>query len=255
MTARELASIMRARKCGRYWMARCVVHDDRAPSVSIRELNGKVSIHCFAGCDARDILSALNLTWKDLGYGGDPGWKKRIVTAKVKDCGTRKPLGELVATYRYVDESGKLIAEKLRFHPKTFLWRTPTPNGGWNWKIKRDSLPLYRLDEVVTAKTVYLAEGEKDADRLRSLGVTATTPPNGANSWRSEFCSIFTGKRVVLIPDTDAPGQSFAWVARKGIEPLAKSVKVVSVLPYKDVSDFLDAESPAALRKRIQETK
>lgn len=255
MTARELASMLRARKCHGYWIARCVAHEDRAPSLSIREREGKVVLHCFAGCRAVDILRVLNLTWKDLGYGGDPGWKNRIVTAKVRDCGNRKPLGELVATYRYVDESGKLIAEKLRFHPKTFLWRTPKPNGRWNWKIKRDSLPLYRLDEVVTAKTVYLTEGEKDADRMRSLGVTATTAPNGANSWRSDFCFVFAGKKVILIPDTDPPGQSFAWVARKGIEPYAKSVKVVSVLPYKDVSDFLNAESPAALRKRIQETK
>lgn len=236
-------------------MARCVAHEDRAPSLSIRERDGKVLVHCFSGCETKDVLAALNLTWKDLGYGSDPGWKNRIVTTKVKDCGKRKPLGELVTTYRYVDEKGKLIAEKLRFHPKTFLWRTPKPNGGWNWKVKRDTLPLYRLDEVVAAKTVYITEGEKDADRLRALGVTATTAPNGANSWRSDFCPVFTEKRVIFIPDTDPAGQSYAWVASAGIRPYAKSVKVVSVLPYKDVSDFLNAEPPAALRKRIQESK
>lgn len=34
------------------WVARCPAHEDRKPSLAIRELNdGTVLVHCFAGCD------------------------------------------------------------------------------------------------------------------------------------------------------------------------------------------------------------
>ena len=44
------------------WQARCPAHNDRGPSLSIRELDdGLVLIHCFAGCDVHSVLSAVNL--------------------------------------------------------------------------------------------------------------------------------------------------------------------------------------------------
>jgi hypothetical protein len=46
------------------WLARCPSHDDRSPSLSIRELeDGRVLINCFAGCGAIDVLDALGLEW------------------------------------------------------------------------------------------------------------------------------------------------------------------------------------------------
>lgn len=45
------------------WIARCPAHEDRSPSLSIRELDdGRVLAHCFAGCDVRDVLGAIGLT-------------------------------------------------------------------------------------------------------------------------------------------------------------------------------------------------
>jgi hypothetical protein len=42
-------------------MAVCPTHRDRSPSLSIRDGNvdGRVLLHCFAGCDVRDILDEL----------------------------------------------------------------------------------------------------------------------------------------------------------------------------------------------------
>jgi hypothetical protein len=49
------------------WIARCPAHDDRTPSLSIRELDdGRVLLHCFAGCSAADVLSAVGLELSDL---------------------------------------------------------------------------------------------------------------------------------------------------------------------------------------------
>lgn len=49
------------------WMAKCPEHDDRSPSLSIRELNdGRVLIHDFGGCSAADVLAAVGLSLADL---------------------------------------------------------------------------------------------------------------------------------------------------------------------------------------------
>lgn len=75
MTAAELASLLRARRCGKgRWVAKCPAHDDRTPSLSIAE--GKkvpVVIKCMsAGCDPKSIMEAAGLKWGDL-FNGAPG--------------------------------------------------------------------------------------------------------------------------------------------------------------------------------------
>lgn len=48
------------------WYARCPAHDDKSPSLSIKDTGTRTLIHCFAGCEAEDILAAVGLGWKDL---------------------------------------------------------------------------------------------------------------------------------------------------------------------------------------------
>jgi hypothetical protein len=49
------------------WISRCPAHQDRGPSLSIRELeDGRALLHCFAGCETGDVLGALGLTMGDL---------------------------------------------------------------------------------------------------------------------------------------------------------------------------------------------
>ena len=49
------------------WIALCPAHEDRGPSLSLRELaDGRVLVHCFAGCDASDVLAAVGLRLSDL---------------------------------------------------------------------------------------------------------------------------------------------------------------------------------------------
>lgn len=44
------------------WTARCPAHDDKGPSLSVRELpDGRVLLHCFAGCAVGEVLSAVGL--------------------------------------------------------------------------------------------------------------------------------------------------------------------------------------------------
>lgn len=49
------------------WIARCPAHDDRRPSLAIRELDdGRMLLHCFAECDVQSVLAAVGLTFDDL---------------------------------------------------------------------------------------------------------------------------------------------------------------------------------------------
>ena len=54
------------------WKARCPAHEDRSPSLSIKEVeDGQLLIHCHAGCDPASIVSAVGLTLSDL-FPPDP---------------------------------------------------------------------------------------------------------------------------------------------------------------------------------------
>jgi hypothetical protein len=64
MSAQDLlAKLHKARKTGREnWIACCPAHEDKNPSMTIRECDdGRVLLHCFAGCSVGDILGAVGL--------------------------------------------------------------------------------------------------------------------------------------------------------------------------------------------------
>ncbi len=54
------------RRHGDRALARCPAHDDRSPSLSIRQARDWILVHCFAGCDTRDVLAAIGLTYPDI---------------------------------------------------------------------------------------------------------------------------------------------------------------------------------------------
>ena len=60
MTAETIARALGGHRAGATWMARCPVHEDRSPSLSITTgKDGKVLVRCHAGCDQRDLIAAL----------------------------------------------------------------------------------------------------------------------------------------------------------------------------------------------------
>ena len=69
MSAEALLSHLEAvRETGKgQYLARCPAHDDRSPSLSIRDTDdGRVLIHCFAGCETEDILTAVGMVFSDI---------------------------------------------------------------------------------------------------------------------------------------------------------------------------------------------
>jgi len=53
-------------KAGNGWRARCPACEGRSRKLSIAESDGRVLLHCFAGCAAADVLAAVGLGWKDI---------------------------------------------------------------------------------------------------------------------------------------------------------------------------------------------
>jgi len=62
------------------WVARCPAHEDSSPSLSIAEGdNGRVLVHCFAGCGAAEIVDAVGLDLRDL-FPPRPGASGDVTT-------------------------------------------------------------------------------------------------------------------------------------------------------------------------------
>src|SRR5215207_3638234 len=63
-----------ASRNGEKAMSFCPAHDDRStPSLSLKAENGKLLMHCFAGCHPEDIVSKIGLQMKDLFSEGGGG--------------------------------------------------------------------------------------------------------------------------------------------------------------------------------------
>jgi hypothetical protein len=128
----------------------------------------------------------------------------------------------------------------------------------------------YHLDELAAAKAaangapwrVYIVEGEKDVDRLRSSwGVLATTNPGGASAgrskWRSEYNQHFAGADVAIIADNDDVGRVHARAAAAQLTPVASIVRipVLGGLPEGgDISDWIDDGSQSDLETLVETT-
>ena len=187
MTTESIASALHAHWSGSCWMAKCPAHDDRNPSLSIAEVDGKVLLHCHAGCTQRDVLDELRARGL---WGPECSENRRIV-----------------AEYDYTDEHGNRLYQVVRYQPKDFKQRRPDGCGGWTWR-KAERQVLYHLPEVLKAPIVFVVEGERDVETLRDYGFVATTNAGGAKAhWAPQFTEALKDRAVILIPDNDAPGR------------------------------------------------
>jgi len=154
---------------------------------------------------------------------------------------------KIVGTYDYRNAQGNVVFQGVRYDPKDFAQRRPDGAGGYVWNLKGIERVLYRFPELLAAdplETVFVAEGEKDVDRLVRLGLVATTNPEGAGKWRDEYTDALKGLHVAILQDNDREGHKHAEKVARALYGGAASVKVVALpgLPEKgDVSDWLTA--------------
>jgi 5S rRNA maturation endonuclease (ribonuclease M5) len=230
-----LSRLNGVKPCGNGWKALCPAHDDQKQSLHVSEgKDGRVLIHCHAGCSVNNICQALGIDLRDL-FPQKP---------KVY-AGGKSPI---VATYDYRAANGKLLFQVCRTADKRFFQRRPDGKGGWINGLGDVKPVLYRLPEVLQAlkqgETIFIPEGEKDVDNLARLGLAATCNPMGAGKWRDHYSNWLKGANVVILPDNDEPGRKHAQQVAQSLYGKAASVKVLELpgLPAKgDVSDWLEA--------------
>jgi hypothetical protein len=226
------------RREGKGWKAICPAHDDKNPSLSIDVKDGRVLLHCFAGCTFERILAASGLEPADV----------QVSTSR-----------KVVAEYDYLDENGKLLFQVVRFEPKAFLQRRPDGNGGWTWNLHNVRRVPYHLQDVLTAESVLIVEGEKDADLARKMGFVGTCNPGGAEKWQDGYAEYFRGKQVSIIADGDAPGRRHAQQVAGSLYGKAKSVRLSELPGAKDLSEFVERGGTKAfledLIRKAQEWK
>lgn len=62
-----LSRLHRVKKTGRgSWLACCPAHNDRSPSMTLRECDdGRILAHCFGGCSIAEIVASVGLGWDE----------------------------------------------------------------------------------------------------------------------------------------------------------------------------------------------
>jgi hypothetical protein len=176
--------------------------------------------------------------------------------------GGAKPWNNVDVAYDYLDANGVLVFQVIRTvtgSPR-FLQRRPDPEtpGRWILKLQGVERVPYHLPELLAAapgSVIFIAEGEKDVDRLRHHALLATCNPGGAaehkntdkpyrGKWLAEYSEHLRGHHVRIVPDNDGPGEAHALDIARKLHGIAASVRVVRLPDLRekgDISDWLNA--------------
>ena len=187
--------------------------EDKHPSFSVYALTGQFTCH-------KENIKGGPRKLAELTGHPLPDDRVRKSTAN-----SRQQIDKL---YDYTDATGQLIYQAVRLRPKGFYVRRPDPacTGEWLNNLT-DCEPLpYRLPEVLATikagETVFVVEGEKDADALAEIGLAATTNHGGAGKWTTACSRHFAaGAKVVVIADNDRRNRTTlrAWPGGSGTLP------------------------------------
>lgn len=187
---------------GGNYSARCPAHDDRMRSLSVKDGEKGIVIHCHAGCSVKTIAHVMNITMSDL-------------FNDVKEGTTTPKRVDIACTLKYElrDISGipQAVHHRVEFvdGSKTFWWFTPEGNKGLGGRAVVD-LPMYLTHQIPAYdinRVIYIVEGEKKADVLAELGIQVLATGCGASSVPSnKVLDVLAGYRIILWPDNDAVG-------------------------------------------------
>lgn len=226
---------------GDNFRAMCPEHGGHSLLVKYYADTDRVVFTCFAGCDWSKLAPKLRQLGVEL-HGDnetylyhDAQGVKQFEKRRWRKDGTRHQY------YRCYGKNGvpRSHASKNK--------GTRAANGSCT-ACGRKTLPklLYHLPEVAEAvrnwTTIYLCEGEKDADAVRELGAVATSTMNGADDWGPEYVQQLAGASLVIIVADNDPhrvGQRAAYTRYLQLTEHVDSVVVVVAAKGKDAYDHI----------------
>ena len=258
----------------------CPAHNDRAPSLHVTESDGKVLVHCFAGCSNEAVIEALRARnlWTDLPSHSKPtpqrtNPQQQTPTKKlppgipkeriIKD----KKTGEILDTklfvdfWTYKDEAGKVTGYVARFENEKGKDIVPYFNqnqqGKWYGGAPKGPRPFYGLNFIAGTPqdlTIWIVEGEKCAEVLQGARRLAITSMGGTNAARFTDWSLLAGRKVRIWSDYDQPGKKYAEEVKLQLEGLMPppTIEMVNVARLglkekEDVFDWLQIHKPDEL--------
>jgi putative DNA primase/helicase len=178
----------------------------------------------------------------------------------------------LVAEYVYATAEGKPYLKVKKFisdeldkkgKPKKSFYQEHWTGTGWA-PGKPDGAKIpFRLPELINSQIsipVYLCEGEKDALALASVGLIATAVSEGASAeWDPALTEHFAGRIVIILPDADVAGRTFAQNAAKALHGTADEIRIFELYPDgedgEDVSDYLAQRDPTGAQLMLSKIR
>ena len=247
----------------------CHGHDRMQRGQGVRCFGFLGSDGRYAHCSREEFANSIEMEPKSNTYahllegrcrcGETHGTEKIVLRLPRKQQRRREPKSandwKPTQIYPYHDQDGKVLYEVCAWRTKGekhFAQRRPDGAGGWVGELGDVSPVLYRLPELVAAidagDTVYVVEGEKDADAIRDAGGVATCNPMGAGKWRDQYTESLRGANVVVIPDWDGEsttppyqGEKHAATVFQSVKQVAASITLRRAAHGKDPADHLDA--------------
>lgn len=208
MTAADIAARLDGRPSGSGWSARCPAHDDRTPSMSLTDRDGRVLVKCHAGCEQASVIEALRrlglwpCTERDRKSGARPG------------SPPNRPPDHV---WLYFDANGAVVRRTARWNladGKVVRPQIPDGPGKWRTRDMEGPRPLYLLPDLLAQPhaPVVVVEGERTADAGAAMlpGYVVTTSAGGAKAAKKTDWGPVRGRRLVVFPDADVPGAQYA---------------------------------------------
>ncbi len=268
---------------------RCPAHDDRSASLSVKQGDdGRILLHCHAGCETKDVCAKLGLKLSDLmpanksdrrsapplGPGGKKVHPDMQAAARAALWSIQQRQGEKAAALSQIweyrdDVSGEVYAAVVRINLPTTAGERGRKefrplrkvDGGWQIGDPDRWLP-YRIESINQSETLHVVEGEKCADALAGLGYIAVTSAHGAKSPHKMDWKLLAGKTVFLWPDNDDVGKKYIENVGRILADLGCKLRLINLpgLPeHGDIADWIasrpkdesDQNKKAALDKII----
>ena len=228
----------------------CPAHRDDHASLTISEDNGRILMHCHAGCNTKDILNAVGLKMQDLFEDAKTQQQQGRTEPWITYLETREG-AKVERAYHFKDLQGRYVFSRIRLEGKRFILGKLV-NGQFTYGLdgldRKKTACFYgsSVEDISSAVEkgipVYYCEGEKDVDSMIRNGFVAVTCGSSAD-WHPGIGGLFRGADVVVLEDNDAAGRRSSGTIAKDLEEYARIITVFTPSPdieHGDVTDYLE---------------